>query len=164
MDHVYGHVTSGWENIRSVFKQNLDDGLDIGASLCIYYRGNCVVDLTSGWKDPETKKEPYTSDTLQLVFSTSKGIISAAIALCVERQLLDYNAPVARYWPEFAANGKQNITISELLAHRAGIACVDEDNLTVEDGCNWSRMVSLIAAQKPHWEPGTAHGYHAHTL
>ncbi|CAF1319330.1 unnamed protein product [Adineta steineri] len=164
MDHVHGHVTSGWEDIRSAFKQNLDDGLDIGASLCIYYRGNCVVDLTSGWKDPETKKEPYTSDTLQLVFSTSKGIISAAIALCVERQLLDYNAPVARYWPEFAANGKQNITISELLAHRAGIACVDEDNLTVEDGCNWSRMVSLIAAQKPHWEPGTAHGYHAHTL
>jgi CubicO group peptidase (beta-lactamase class C family) len=105
--HVYGHTAYGWESVRSVFEQNLIDELDIGASLCIYYRGECVVDLCGGWKDPQTKIEPYTPDTLQLVFSTSKGIIAAAIALCVDRGWLDYDAPIAQYWPEFASNGKQ---------------------------------------------------------
>lgn len=105
--HVYGRVACGWENVRAAFEQNLIDELDIGAGLCIYYRGKCVVDLCGGWKDVRTKVEPYTPDTLQLVYSTSKGIVAAAIALCVERGWLDYDAPVAQYWPEFAANGKQ---------------------------------------------------------
>ncbi|UJR36823.1 hypothetical protein I4U23_029536 [Adineta vaga] len=163
MKHVYGHITPGWENVRSVFEQNLTDGSDIGAGLCIYHRGKCVVDLSGGWKDVETKKEPYTLDTLQLVFSTSKGIIAAAVALCVERKWLDYDLPVAQYWPEFAANGKQNITVGDLLAHRAGLSFVDED-ITVHDAYSWSYMTSLLSLQKPHWEPGTTHGYHAHTL
>jgi CubicO group peptidase (beta-lactamase class C family) len=111
--HVYGHTAHSWKSVRSVFEQNLSDELDIGASLCIYYRGECVVDLCGGWKDTKTKKEPYTPDTLQLVFSTSKGIIAAAIALCVERGWIDYDAPVAQYWPEFASNGKQVEMICE---------------------------------------------------
>lgn len=106
-NHVFGGVTCGWESIRAVFEQNFIDGLDIGASLCIYHRGQCVVDLSGGWKGEQTKKEPYTPDTLQIVFSTSKGIVAAAIALCVDRGWLDYDAPVAQYWPEFASNGKQ---------------------------------------------------------
>ena len=104
---VFGHVAKNWESIRSVFEQNLTDELDVGAGLCIYYQGKCVVDLTGGWKDPQSKTEPYTQDTLQLVFSISKGVLASAIALCVERGWLDYDAPVAKYWPEFAANGKQ---------------------------------------------------------
>ena len=106
-NHVHGYVAQGWERIRTAFEQNFIDQLDVGASLCIYHRGTCVVDLYGGWKDTETKKEPYTFDTLQLVFSTSKGVMAAAIALCVERGWLQYDHPVARYWPEFAANGKQ---------------------------------------------------------
>jgi CubicO group peptidase (beta-lactamase class C family) len=106
-NNTHAYVAPNWESIRSVFEQNLVDELDIGASLCVYYQGECVVDLSGGWKDPQTKKEPYTSDTLQLVFSASKGVMAAAIALCVERGWLDYDAPVAKYWPEFAANGKQ---------------------------------------------------------
>jgi CubicO group peptidase (beta-lactamase class C family) len=106
-NNIYGYVAPSWESVRSVFEQNLVEGLDIGASLCVYHRGECVVDLFGGWKDPQTKKEPYTSDTLQLVYSTSKGVMAAAIALCVERGWLDYDTPVAKYWPEFAANGKQ---------------------------------------------------------
>ena len=106
-NNVHGQVASGWENVRSAFEQNLVNGLDIGASLCVYYRGECVVDLCGGWKDLQTKKKSYTSDTLQLVFSVSKGVMAAAIALCVERGWLDYDAPAAQYWPEFAANGKQ---------------------------------------------------------
>ena len=105
--YVYGSVEHGWESIRSVFEQNLIDELDIGVGLCIYYQGRCVVDLCGGWKDVQTKTIPYTPDTLQLVYSTSKGIVAAAVALCVDRGWLDYNAPVAQYWPEFAANGKQ---------------------------------------------------------
>lgn len=104
---VCGHVAKNWESIRSIFEQNLADDLDVGASLCIYYQGECVVDLAGGWKDAQTKKEPYTTDTLQLAFSTSKGVLAAAIALCVERGWLNYDAPVAKYWPEFAANGKE---------------------------------------------------------
>jgi CubicO group peptidase (beta-lactamase class C family) len=104
---VFGHVAKNWETVRSVFEQNLADNLDVGASLSIYYQGQCVVDLSGGWKDSETKKEPYTPDTLQLIFSTSKGVVAAAIALCIERGWLDYNTPVVKYWPEFAANGKQ---------------------------------------------------------
>lgn len=107
INHVHGYVAQGWERIRTAFEQNFIDQLDVGASLCIYHRGTCVVDLCGGWKDTETKTEPYTSDTLQLVFSTSKGVMAAAIALCVERGWLQYHHSVARYWPEFAANGKQ---------------------------------------------------------
>ncbi len=106
-NNIHGYVASGWENVCSVFEQNLIEGLDLGASLCIYHRGQCVVDLSGGWKDPERNEKPYTADTLQLVFSTSKGVMAAAIALCVERGWLDYDAPVAKYWPEFAVNGKQ---------------------------------------------------------
>jgi len=106
-NNIHGYVALGWENVHSIFEQNFTDGLDIGASLCVYHRGECVVDLYGGWKDLQMNKEPYTSDTLQLVFSTSKGIMAAAIALCVEKGWLDYDAPVAKYWPEFAANGKE---------------------------------------------------------
>lgn len=106
-NNIVGHVATGWESVRTVFEQNLIDGLDLGASLCIYYRGECVVNLTGGWKDVKSKKEPYTPETLQAVFSVTKGIIAAAVALCVEKGWLDYEAPVAKYWPEFGVNGKQ---------------------------------------------------------
>ncbi|CAF3438047.1 unnamed protein product [Rotaria sp. Silwood1] len=158
-NNIHGYVASGWDSVRSVFEQNLVEGLDIGASLCVYHQGQCVVDLYGGWKDLQRNKEPYTSDTLQLVFSVSKGIMAAAIALCVEKGWLNYDKPVAQYWPKFATNGKQNIIVSDLLSHRAGLPYVDE-RLTLDDVCNWSRMTTLLAAQKPHWEPGTTHGYH----
>ncbi|CAF1432312.1 unnamed protein product [Adineta ricciae] len=161
--NVFGHVAAGWESIRAVFEQNLNEGLDVGASLCIYYRGECVVNLAGGWKDAKTKQKPYTPDTLQLVFSTSKGIAAAAVALCVEKGWLDYQTPVAQYWPEFGANGKQDIPVSDLLAHRAGIPCVDQD-LTPADVYDWNKMTSLLAAQKPYWKPGSGHGYHAYTV
>jgi CubicO group peptidase (beta-lactamase class C family) len=111
--NIHGYVAPGWESIRSAFEQNFVEGLDMGASFSFYYRGQCVVDLCGGWKDAQTKQDPYTSDTLQLVYSVSKGVMAAAIALCVERGWLDYDAPVAKYWSEFAANGKQVHTYFE---------------------------------------------------
>jgi len=106
-NNICGYVAKNWEGVRSAFEQNFIDGLDIGASLSVYYRGECVVDLYGGWKDIQTKNEPYTTDTLQVIFSTSKGILSAAVALCVERGWLDYDAPITKYWPEFGTNGKE---------------------------------------------------------
>jgi CubicO group peptidase (beta-lactamase class C family) len=113
-NNVYGYVAPNWESVRSAFEQNIIDGLDIGASLSIYHRGECVVELYGGWKDRQTRKEPYTPDTLQLSLSISKGILAAAVALCVERGWLNYDAPVAQYWPEFGANGKEVELISIL--------------------------------------------------
>ncbi len=105
--NISGYVAPNWEDVRRAFEENLIDGLDIGASLSIYYCGKCVVDLYGGWKDFERTNEPYTSDTLQVIFSSSKGVIAAAIALCVEKGWLDYDTPIARYWPEFSVNGKE---------------------------------------------------------
>ncbi|CAF1264376.1 unnamed protein product [Adineta steineri] len=161
-NNVHGIVAPAWENVRAVFEQNIIDELDLGASLCVYHRGQCVVDLSGGWKDVE-KTKPYTPETLQIVYSTSKGVIAAAVALCVDKGWLDYDAPVAKYWPEFAAEGKENITVGEVLSHRAGLPYVDQQ-LTADDVYNWSHITALLAAEKPHWIPGSAHGYHAHTL
>ncbi|CAF1134928.1 unnamed protein product [Rotaria sordida] len=161
-NNVHGIVAPAWESVRAIFEQNLVDGLDLGASLCVYHRGQCVIDLSGGWKDKE-KTKSYTPETLQVVYSTSKGVIAAAVALCVDRGWLDYDAPVAKYWPEFADNGKEDITVAEVLSHRAGLPYVDHQ-LTADDVYNWSNITSLLAAEKPHWVPGSAHGYHAHTL
>ncbi|UJR17943.1 hypothetical protein I4U23_004842 [Adineta vaga] len=161
--HFFGHVASGWESVRTVFEQNLIDGIEIGASLCIYHRGECVVNITGGWQDAKTKKEPYTPDNLQFVFSVSKGIAAAAVALCVEKGWIDYQTPVAHYWPEFGVNGKQDISVSDLIAHRAGLPCSEED-LTLDDVFDWKKITSLLAAQKPYWNPGSGHGYHAYTV
>ncbi|CAF4282062.1 unnamed protein product, partial [Adineta steineri] len=100
-NNIYGYVAENWTSVRDAFEQNFIDGLDIGASLSIYHRGKCVVDLYGGWKDLERKKQPYTPDTLQIIFSTSKGILSAAVALCVDRGWLNYDEPIRKYWPEF---------------------------------------------------------------
>ncbi|CAF4034916.1 unnamed protein product [Rotaria sp. Silwood1] len=161
-NNVFGHVAPGWESVRTKFEQNLTDGHDIGASLCVYHLGECVVNLIGGWKDAKTKKEPYTPDTLQLIFSTSKGVAAAAAALCVEKGWLDYQAPVAKYWPEFGVNGKENILVGDLLSHRAGLPGVDQQ-LTVNDVFDWGRITSLLAEQRPYWKPGSTHGYHAYT-
>ncbi|CAF3927005.1 unnamed protein product, partial [Rotaria sp. Silwood1] len=161
-NNVFGHVAPGWESVRTKFEQNLTDGHDIGASLCVYHLGECVVNLIGGWKDAKTKKEPYTPDTLQLIFSTSKGVAAAAAALCVEKGWLDYQAPVAKYWPEFGVNGKESILVGDLLSHRAGLPGVDQQ-LTVNDVFDWGRITSLLAEQRPYWKPGSTHGYHAYT-
>lgn len=122
-NHVRGHVVPGWEDVRVVFEQNIANGSDIGASLCVYHRGACVVNLVGGWKDASMGKEAYTLDTMQLVYSTSKGILAAAVALCVERNWLRYDAPIVQYWPEFAAQEKQVQTASSDLSWPTRTVC-----------------------------------------
>ena len=103
----------------------------------------------------------YDHSTLQLVFSTTKGITAIAVAMCVDRGLLDYDAPVATYWPEFAAEGKGDITVAQLLSHQAGLITVD--GLTLTQALDWDTITSSLAAAAPEWPPGRGHGYHALT-
>ncbi|UJR20123.1 hypothetical protein I4U23_023255 [Adineta vaga] len=165
---VSGQCKTSWECIRQIFRQNFIEQLDVGATLCIYYKGQCVVDLAGGWFDNETHKKPYTHDTLQIVYSTGKGIIATALALCVQRGWLDYDERVATYWPEFGQNGKQNIKVKDLLSHRAGLPVVDDEDhiLKLEDILDDpTKIVQLLVKQKPYWEPDVGgHGYHALTF
>jgi len=156
------HVAPGWEPVRDVLAANLASGMDRGAGCAVVHRGRLVVDIVGGHRD-KNGDVPYDADTLQLVFSTTKGIASIAVAMCVQRGLLDYDAPVAEYWPEFAAGGKGGITVAQLLAHRAGLYTT-ASQLPLEDTLDWSTITAHLAAMEPLFEPGSGHGYHALTF
>lgn len=184
--NITGDCSVSWELIRDLFRQNFIDHLDLGATLCIYYQGKCVVDLVGGWFDSENRNRPFTRDTLQLVYSTGKGIMATALAICVERGWLAYEERVATYWPDFEQNGKQNIKVKDLLSHRAGLFVIDDDDglLKAEDilegnteeemNCSSfkiyfdldpSKIIPLLAKQKPHRElDAGGHSYHALTF
>jgi CubicO group peptidase (beta-lactamase class C family) len=157
-----GTVAAGWEPVRAAFEANLAAGREVGAAIAVYHQGRSVVSLAGGSFD-EAGSRPYTDDTLQLVFSTTKGITALAVARCVERGLLDYDAPVVDCWPEFGAAGKERITVAQLLSHQAGLPVID-GALTLDEVFDWDHMAARLAAQAPIWEPGTAHGYHAVTF
>ena len=135
---------------------------EVGAACCVYWNGEPVVDVWGGLADREAGR-PWQRDTAALVFSSTKGVTAALVHLLAQRDQLELDAPVARYWPEFAANGKQSITLRHVLTHRAGLPAVDGD-LTLDDVFAWHPVCAAIAAQKPIWVPGTEHGYHARTF
>ena len=120
---VTGFVADGFERVRDAFAGNIDERGDVGASFALWHRGRPVVDIAGGARSPGG--EPYDDQTLQLVFSTTKGATAICLGMCVERGLLDLQAPVATYWPEFAAAGKEAITVETLMSHRAGLPTVD---------------------------------------
>ena len=120
----HGLVLGGWEPVREAFADNLSSGRDVGAGVAVYHRGQLVVDLRGGFFD-RSRMAPYAHDTLQLVFSTTKGVTAIAVGMCVDRRLLNYDEKVSAYWPEFAAAGKGDITVSQLLSHQAGLFSVD---------------------------------------
>jgi CubicO group peptidase (beta-lactamase class C family) len=158
---IDGWTEPGFENVRVAFEKNFSEGLEVGAAFAAYHRGRLVADLWGGIADPKTDR-PWERDTTILVFSTTKG----ATAICAHRLAqegrLDIDARVATYWPEFAQEGKDDIPVRYLLSHRAGLAWVDEP-LTLEQALAWEPMIHALEHQKPSWEPGTAHGYHAIT-
>ena len=157
----HGLVLGGWEPVREAFADNLASGRDVGAGVAVYHRGQLVVDLRGGFFD-RSRTAPYAHDTLQLVFSTTKGVTAIAVGMCVDRGLLDYDEKVSAYWPEFAAAGKGDITVSQLLSHQAGLFSVDAP-VTLADALDWATITGRLAEQAPLWEPGTTHGYHALT-
>ncbi|MBD3647965.1 MAG: beta-lactamase family protein, partial [Pseudomonadales bacterium] len=157
---VHGDVKAGFEPVKTVF-ESLWENIEVGASLCVFHKGEKVVDLWGGFCDPDMTV-PWQENTLVNVYSTTKGLASLAVAVLHDEGKLDYDEKVVAYWPEFGAEGKQDVTVAQLLSHQAGL-CGVEQKITVEDLYDWDKMVNLLAAQKPLWEPGTAAGYHAVT-
>ena len=158
---IGGFAKPGFEAVEDAFRANFDVHGDVGAAFCLYVRGEPVADLWGGVADVETTR-PWDEDTLQLVFSTTKGVAAICTHLLAQRGGLDLDAPVAALWPEFAAGGKDRITTRDLLSHRAGLPVVDQP-ITPDEALAWDPIVERLAAQQPVWEPGTAHGYHALT-
>jgi CubicO group peptidase (beta-lactamase class C family) len=158
---ITGEVAPGFEKVRAAFAENFEQRGEVGAAFALYKDGEKVVDLWGGVADQETGRA-WEQDTLQLVFSTTKGATAACAMLLVERGSLDLDAPVAEYWPEFKAEGKDNIPVRWLLSHRAGLPAVDA-SLSHAELFAWDPIIDALAAQKPYWEPGTKHGYHALT-
>ncbi|MBK6017910.1 serine hydrolase domain-containing protein [Streptomyces sp. MBT53] len=161
MTTIDGEVEAGFEPVREVFEANFSQHGDIGAAVCVYQHGRPVVDLWGGIADPETGR-PWTRDTLQLVYSATKGATATAAHMLAQRGELDLDAPVAKYWPEFAANGKADIPVRWLLSHQAGLIALDQP-VPLDEALAWHPMAAALAAQRPQWTPGTAHGYHGRT-
>lgn len=159
---IQGFVAPGFEHVRDEFSQNFARRGEIGGACAIYYKGQKVVDLWGGYRNAKSGL-PWQADTMVIVFSAGKGMASVALAVAHSRGLFDYDAKVADYWPEFAQNGKGRITVRQLLAHQAGLCVVDEP-LTRAKLADPDRMAAILARQKPIWEPGTRHGYHALSL
>lgn len=157
---VQGEVKPGFEPVKAAFADLWQD-IEVGASLSVFHQGTRVVDLWGGYRNREMT-DPWERDTLVNVYSTTKGPASLAVAILHDEGKLDYEEKVAYYWPEFGAEGKQDVTVAQLLSHQAGL-CGVETRLTVEDLYDWDKMCNLLAAQKPLWPPGEGAGYHAIT-
>lgn len=158
---VQGFVRDGFETVRTVFEENLNNGADIGASFCATKDGETVVDLWGGYADA-ARTQAWQKDTIVNVYSTTKTMTALTALLLADRGELDFDAPVARYWPEFAANGKEHIKVNHLMSHSAGLSGWKE-KIGKNDLYDWEKATALLAAQAPFWEPGTAPGYHALT-
>src|SRR5579859_5278077 len=160
---VQGHVEDGWGKVADVFRANFAGNPgEVGAACCVYAGGRPVVDLWGGLADREANR-PWDKDTIVAVASTTKGAAAICAHLLVQRGELDLDAPVVKYWPEFGAAGKEQIKVRWLLSHQAGLPIVDGP-LTFEEACAWHPVIRAMEAQKPLWEPGTEHVYHAVTF
>lgn len=158
---VQGVTQDRYAQVREVFEGSLQSGDDVGASFCATVEGETVVDLWGGWADPG-KTRPWTSDTIINVYSTTKTMCALTALLVADRGGIDFDAPVAKYWPEFAANGKAGVKVSHLMSHSSGLSGWKAP-VTGADLYDWEKVTSLLAAQAPFWPPGTAPGYHALT-
>lgn len=156
-----GFTDSKFEAVADVFQANLDSDAEVGAAFAVSVEGETVIDLWGGWADAEMTR-PWEKDTLVNVWSTTKTMMALTALLLADRGELDFDAPVARYWPEFAANGKEAIKVSHLMSHSAGLSGWDTP-ITMDDLYDWDKVTGLLQDQAPWWEPGSAPGYHAIT-
>ena len=159
MADIEGFCDDRFKGVREVLAASLDAGEDLGASVAITIEGTPVADFWGGWSD-EAKTTPWSKDTITNVWSTTKTMTNLCALMLVDRGLLDVHAPVATYWPEFAANGKDGVLVRHLLAHTSGVSAWAQP-VVMEDLYDWDKSTSMLAAQEPWWEPGTASGYHA---
>ena len=159
---IEGTCDPKFSRVKDTFAENFEKRGEVGAAAAVMLDGKSVVDIWAGYADRE-KTKPWTRDTLVNVYSTTKGVTAICAHRLADKGLLDIDAPVAKYWPEFAQAGKDKLPVRYLLSHRAGMAAVrkplDDDALF-----NWNKMTTALAEQEPWWEPGTKHGYHALTF
>jgi CubicO group peptidase (beta-lactamase class C family) len=162
-DRIDGGVDEGYGKVADAFRANFADRHEVGAAVAVYRDGVKVVDMWGGYRNGLTKT-PWQPDTLVNMFSTTKGIAALTVAHAVSRGLLSYGSKVCDYWPEFAQNGKGDVTVRQLLAHQAGLCALKPvpDLFDVADPA--ARLSPILAGQKPAWQPGTRHGYHAVTI
>ncbi|SMQ14230.1 CubicO group peptidase, beta-lactamase class C family [Streptomyces sp. Ag82_O1-12] len=158
---VHGHCDGRFTAVREAFEENFRERGELGAAVAVTVGGDTVVDLWGGWADA-ARSRPWERDTLVNVWSTTKGPVALCAHILADRGLLDLDAPVAVYWPEFAAAGKDKILVRHLLSHRAGLAGLREPH-SLEQLCDWELTTQRLAATEPWWEPGTRSGYHALT-
>lgn len=159
---IRGDVDVGFGPVADAFSDNFSSRREVGAACAVYLAGRKVIDLWGGYRDGHTAA-PWEPDTMVVVFSASKGMASAAMAVAHSRGLFDWDRPVAHYWPDFGQNGKAGITVRQLMSHQAGLPYLDaKPNLEHARDREW--LSASLAAQRPAWEPGTRHGYHAITL
>lgn len=158
---IDGEVAPGYDEVRDAFMANFERFGEVGASCAVYRDGALVVDLRGGLADPRSGR-PWTDRTVALVYSATKGMTAVCLHLLAERELLDLDAPIARYWPEFAAAGKADVTMADVLDHRAGLPVLTTplERTALLAG---RPVAEALAAQQPLWPPRTAHGYHALT-
>jgi CubicO group peptidase (beta-lactamase class C family) len=159
---IHGTCASGYEPVRDAFAANFAERGEIGASVAVVAAGEPVVELWAGWADP-ARTQPWCQDTLTNVWSTTKAMTSLCAHVLIDRGELDPDAPVARYWPEFAAAGKAEIPVRWIMGHRSGLSGLAVPT-SVQDYYDWDKITALLAEQEPFWEPGTATGYHAITF
>ena len=158
---IHGRTDPRFDGVRDAFATNFAEHGELGAAVAVYLHGEPVVDLWGGWYSAERERE-WDRNTLVNVFSTTKGLAAFCAHRLAEEDRLDFDAPVAEYWPEFAAAGKQDIPVRWLMSHRAGMAAVRRP-IVMEDLFNWDTMCEALAEQEPWWTPGEQHGYHALT-
>lgn len=161
MAEIQGSYEDRFEPVAEALARNLDDGADVGASVAVFIDGEPVVDIWGGYTDAEGTA-PWEEDTIVNVFSTTKTMTFVCALVLADRGELDFDAPVAHYWPEFAEAGKRKVLVRHLLGHTAGLSGWEEP-LEPEQLADWERCTSLLAGQEPWWEPGTQPGYHAVT-
>ena len=159
MTDLMGTCDQRFEAVRAALARNLDSGEELGASLVVDIDGDIVADLWGGFCD-EARTVPWSEHTITNVWSTTKTVTSLAALMLADRGDLDVDAPVAKYWPDFGAAGKQDILVRHVMSHASGVSGLDQP-ASVEDLYDWSAATARMAAQAPWWEPGTASGYHA---
>ena len=158
---IHGECDPQFSKVKETFKKLYQENREIGSCFAVYRDGTPLVDLWGGFQNKE-KNKPWKKDNLVTVYSTTKGVAALCIALAMEKDLLKYEEKVGTYWPEFATNGKQNITVGMLMSHQAGICSPETRN--VEDYYDQNLMAGKLSSMTPIWEPGTASGYHSMTF
>ncbi len=157
MVEVKGFCEDQFSEVKDVFRENFDKRHEVGASFAATLNGELVVDIWGGYKDA-AQTQPWEKDTLVCVYSTTKVMAALCLHILIDRGLVELDKPVAKYWPEFAQNGKDGVLVRHILSHSSGITRFDEE-ITVQDLYNWDKMCNMLASQNPWWNPGTKPGY-----